>query len=129
MAKLSEATGEAGGAARAVAVAVDVSDSSSAVVLETARLALREHRRLHLSYLVPSRDERTERDVDPMRLVSVEGRWYLEAWCHRAEGVRLFRVDRIEAATVLDVDGTPPRRPSPGTWRATCSAPARTTSS
>lgn len=110
MAKLSEATGEAGGAASTVAraVAVDVSDSSSAVVLETARLALREHRRLHLSYLVPSRDERTERDVDPMRLVSVEGRWYLEAWCHRAEGVRLFRVDRIEAAEVLDVDGTPP---------------------
>ncbi|WP_432540631.1 helix-turn-helix transcriptional regulator [Kineococcus sp. SYSU DK002] len=106
MAKLSEATGEAGGAADAVAV--DVSDSSSAVVLETAREALRTHRRLHLSYLVPSRDERTERDVDPMRLVNVEGRWYLEAWCHRAEGVRLFRVDRIESAQVLDVDGTPP---------------------
>nr|WP_281372795.1 WYL domain-containing protein [Kineococcus aurantiacus] len=106
MAKLSEATGEAGRAARAVAV--DVSDASSAVVLEAARRALREHRRLHLSYLVPSRDERTERDVDPMRLVSVEGRWYLEAWCHRAEGVRLFRVDRVETAEVLDVDGTPP---------------------
>ncbi|PRY18112.1 helix-turn-helix transcriptional regulator [Kineococcus rhizosphaerae] len=108
MAKLSEATGEAAGVARAVAV--DVSDSSSADVLETARRALREHRRLHLSYLVPSRDERTERDVDPMRLVSVEGRWYLEAWCHRSEGVRLFRVDRIESAQVLDVDGTPPAR-------------------
>ncbi|WP_432512448.1 helix-turn-helix transcriptional regulator [Kineococcus sp. SYSU DK001] len=106
MAKLSEATGEAAGAADAVAV--DVSDASSAVVLENAREALRSHRRLHLSYLVPSRDERTERDVDPMRLVNVEGRWYLEAWCHRAEGVRLFRVDRIESAQVLDVDGTPP---------------------
>ncbi|MEZ0163501.1 helix-turn-helix transcriptional regulator [Kineococcus sp. LSe6-4] len=106
LAKLSEATGEAGGAARAVAV--DVSDSSSAAVLETARRALREHRRLHVSYLVPSRDERTERDVDPMRLVNVEGHWYLEGWCHRAEGVRLFRLDRVETAQVLDVDGTPP---------------------
>ncbi|WP_432564185.1 helix-turn-helix transcriptional regulator [Kineococcus sp. SYSU DK003] len=107
LAKLSEATGEAGGAAGSVAVDVS-SGGESAVVLETCRLALREHRRLHLSYLVPSRDERTERDVDPMRLVSVEGRWYLEAWCHRAEGVRLFRVDRIETAQLLDDDGTPP---------------------
>ncbi|WP_380156381.1 helix-turn-helix transcriptional regulator [Kineococcus sp. R86509] len=106
-AKLSEATGEAGRAAGSVTVDVS-SGEESAGVLETCRAALRDHRRLHLSYLVPSRDERTERDVDPMRLVSVEGRWYLEAWCHRAEGVRLFRVDRIESAEVLDVDGTPP---------------------
>ncbi|WP_432524328.1 helix-turn-helix transcriptional regulator [Kineococcus sp. SYSU DK006] len=107
MAKLSAATGEA--AATAGAVAVDVrTDAESAVVLEACRRALREKRRLHLAYLVPSRDERTERDVDPMRLVSVEGRWYLEAWCHRAEGVRLFRIDRVERAEVLDVDGTPP---------------------
>ena len=59
--------------------------------------ALRRHRRLHLRYLVPSRDEATERDVDPMRVLTVDGRWYLEGWCHRAEGVRLFRLDRIEA--------------------------------
>ena len=38
----------------------------------------------------------------------VDGRWYLEGWCHRAEGVRLFRLDRIEAIEVLDADGTPP---------------------
>ena len=37
------------------------------------------------------------------------GRWYLEAWCHRAEAVRLFRLDRVLSARVLDgVDGTPP---------------------
>ena len=30
-----------------------------------------------------------------MRLVSVDGRWYLEGWCQLAEGVRLFRLDRI----------------------------------
>jgi proteasome accessory factor C len=31
-----------------------------------------------------------------------EGRPYLEAWCLRAEGVRLFRVDRVEDARMLD---------------------------
>ena len=43
----------------------------------------------------PTRDETTERDVDPMRLLIVDGRWYLEGWCHRAEAVRLFRLDRV----------------------------------
>ncbi|MCI2237720.1 WYL domain-containing protein [Paenibacillus sp. TRM 82003] len=112
-AKLTEAAGEAAGRAAeaAGAVRVDVrtgDDAALADVLATCRRGLAGHRRLHLAYLVPSRDERTERDVDPMRLVTVAGRWYLEAWCHRVEGVRLFRLDRIEAARVLDADGTPP---------------------
>jgi proteasome accessory factor C len=33
----------------------------------------------------------------------VEGRTYLEGWCLRAEGVRLFRLDRILDLSVLDV--------------------------
>jgi len=44
----------------------------------------------------------TERDVDPMRLLLVEGRSYLEAWCRQAEAMRTFRLDRFEAATLLD---------------------------
>jgi proteasome accessory factor C len=60
-------------------------------------------RRLHLRYYVPGRDEATERDVDPMRLLAVEGYTYLEGWCRRADGVRLFRLDRVLDLTVLDV--------------------------
>lgn len=37
-----------------------------------------------------------------MRLLIVEGRAYLEAWCRRAESVRLFRVDRVERIEELD---------------------------
>lgn len=76
--------------------------------LPVLRSALEARRRLHLRYLVASRDESTERQVDPIRVLAVDGRWYLEAWCHRAEDVRMFRVDRIEEASVLEVDGTPP---------------------
>lgn len=68
-------------------------------VLATVRDALSDGLALHLRYLVPSRDEVTERTVDPMRLLSVDGRWYLEGWCHLAEGVRLFRLDRMVEAT------------------------------
>jgi predicted DNA-binding transcriptional regulator YafY len=65
--------------------------------------ALAEGRRVHLRYYVPGRDEATERDVDPMRLLAAEGRTYLEGWCRRAEGVRLFRLDRVLDLRVLDV--------------------------
>ena len=60
------------------------------------------------TYYVPTRDERTERDVDPMRLLLVDGRWYLEAWCRRVEGVRLFRLDRVDAVRILDEPAAPP---------------------
>jgi len=86
------------------------------------RQAVTDRRRVHLRYLVPARDEATERDVDPMRVVGMDGRWYLEGWCHRAGDTRMFRLDRIEELTVLDVDGTPPahareRDLSEGTFR------------
>lgn len=111
LAKLEEAAASAvdgrGGKIEAV-----LADESSGEIRETVRDALRRGRRLHLRYLVPARDESTERDVDPMRLAGIEGRWYLEGWCHRAEDTRLFRLDRIEEATVLEVDGTPPPQAS-----------------
>ena len=43
-----------------------------------------------------------------MRLLVVEGRPYLEGWCLRAEGMRLFRLDRVLSLDVLDVPSAPP---------------------
>jgi proteasome accessory factor C len=104
--KLSEAAADVAGPARALAV--DLGRGAAETVLAGAREALQYQRRLRLAYLVPSRDETTQRDVDPMRLTVVEGRWYLEGWCHLAEGVRLFRLDRVLRLEVLDEAGTPP---------------------
>ncbi|MGB6455824.1 MAG: WYL domain-containing protein [Streptosporangiaceae bacterium] len=101
IAKLEAAAGAAAGPSAQVAVQVDdlVAQSAATAVAE----ALERGRRLHISYYVPGRDEATERDVDPMRLLLVEGRSYLEGWCRRADAVRLFRLDRILAIEVLDV--------------------------
>jgi proteasome accessory factor C len=101
IAKLEAAAGEAG--APSAQVAVEVDQHAERSVLAQAREALDGGRRLHLSYYVPGRDEATERDVDPMRLLVVEGRTYLEGWCRRAEAVRLFRLDRILAIQILDL--------------------------
>jgi predicted DNA-binding transcriptional regulator YafY len=109
LAKLSAAAGDA--ASAAAAVSVDLTAGAQEQMLAVLREALAGRRRLRLRYLVPARDETTEREVDPMRLSSVGRRWYLEAWCHRAEAVRVFRIDRMVCAELLDQDGTPP----PGT--------------
>jgi len=47
--------------------------------------------------------------VDPIRVVLVGDHSYLEAWCRDAEGVRLFRFDRIVDARVLDEPASPPQ--------------------
>ncbi|HST84851.1 MAG TPA: WYL domain-containing protein [Kineosporiaceae bacterium] len=104
--KLSAAAQDAVGAASRLTI--DLGVGAAEETLRVAREALRLRRRLRLRYVVPARDETTERDVDPMRVTNVGGSWYLEAWCHRAEGVRLFRVDRVAGVEILDVDGTPP---------------------
>lgn len=119
LAKLEQATGTVAAEAAHVGVTMRVDDTrpaaadDQAALLTDLRRALAEHRRVHLSYVVPSRDETTERDVDPMRVVSLDSLWYLEAWCHRAQEVRLFRLDRITAHEVLDVNGTPPAEAAP----------------
>ena len=107
IAKLEAAAGAAGAPAAQVAVQVDRNAEQS--VAAQLREALASGRRVHLSYYVPGRDEATERDVDPMRLLVVEGRTYLEGWCRRAEDVRLFRLDRVLGVQVLTVAAEVPR--------------------
>jgi proteasome accessory factor C len=55
-----------------------------------------------LDYYVPTRDETTQRVVDPIAVLRSQGRTYLDAWCHLAEDRRLFRLDRITSLEILD---------------------------
>lgn len=61
-------------------------------------------KRLDLTYDVASRAETTRRMVDPLRVFVLEGYGYLEAWCYSASALRTFRLDRIAAVEVTDVD-------------------------
>ena len=111
IAKLEAAAGDSAAASAQVAVQVD--GRAPALVQEQVTDALQRGRRLHLSYYVPGRDEATERDADPMRLLVLDGRTYLEAWCRRAEAVRLFRLDRVLELEVLDVAAEVPQEAEP----------------
>jgi proteasome accessory factor C len=104
IAKLEAAAGAAAAVSAQVTVQVDPPHGVAAQV----RAALVDGRRVHMRYYVPGRDDATERDVDPMRLLVVEGRTYLEGWCRKAEGVRLFRLDRVIDLEVLDVPAQVP---------------------
>ncbi|MGH3190510.1 MAG: helix-turn-helix transcriptional regulator [Streptosporangiaceae bacterium] len=113
IAKLEDAAGEAASASAQVAVQVAVTGAEADGLAARIRAAIDAGRRVHLRYYVPGRDEATERDVDPMRLLVVEGRPYMEGWCLRAEGMRTFRLDRVLALDVLDVPASPPPEATP----------------
>jgi proteasome accessory factor C len=81
--------------------------------LDTIRAAVQRQRALRITYYTATRDELTERVVDPMRVLVVAGRAYLEAWCRRVEAVRMFRVDRIDGLLELDEPAAPPPQAQP----------------
>ena len=64
--------------------------------------AIATNRQARLDYYVPTRDETTRRIVDPLELLTSDGRDYLDAWCHLAQARRLFRLDRMYAVEVVD---------------------------
>ncbi len=101
---------------------VDPGDDVPATLALRAQLedAVRRRRQVRLTYYVPARDEESERIVDPHGVVSHHGVNYLDAYCHSADAPRLFRLDRIHEATVLDsevtTDASEPRDLSDGVF-------------
>jgi predicted DNA-binding transcriptional regulator YafY len=65
--------------------------------------AVRDRRRVVLRYWAASRDEETLREVDPYHLACVDGHWYLVAYCHLRNDVRMFAPARVRS---LEVTGT-----------------------
>jgi len=102
LAKIESAAGDLADAPVAVRL------PANAERLDQIRTAVEGGHALRMTYYTAARDETTERVVDPMRVLMVEGRAYLEAWCRRAEATRMFRVDRIDAFTELDEPSDPP---------------------
>ena len=71
-------------------------------LLGTLRGAVGAARQVEIDYYSFGRDDRARRVIDPYAVFSAGGQWYVSGWCHRADDERLFRVDRISAATLLE---------------------------
>nr|MDP9168263.1 YafY family transcriptional regulator [Actinomycetota bacterium] len=108
IAKIESAAGTATGAREGADAATDEPAPIESGAAAAVRAAVRDGRALSIDYYSASHDTLSSRVVDPIRVVLVGDHAYLEAWCRTAEGVRLFRFDRIVDARVLDEPSAPP---------------------
>jgi proteasome accessory factor C len=69
---------------------------------DTVASATLQRRKLWIEYHSRSKDERTERTVSPQRVTHYRESWYLDAWDEERNALRIFSVDRITRANVLD---------------------------
>jgi predicted DNA-binding transcriptional regulator YafY len=70
----------------------------------TISTALLSRRRLKIRHNRRQEGEVLDREISPQRLVHYRDNWYVDAFCHKRQGLRTFAVDAIEQATVLDKD-------------------------
>jgi len=90
------------GSREAVGLDVDAPEN-----LAVVRDAVEGGRALEIDYHSGSRDELTTRTVEPVQVITIDGHWYLDAYCHRAGDMRRFRVDRIGSVRTLDHPAEP----------------------
>lgn len=69
---------------------------------EPIEIAIEQRRVLHVGYFSHGRAEHTDRIIEPQRLYSAEGAWYVAAHCRTSDGQRIFRADRFTALEVGD---------------------------
>jgi proteasome accessory factor C len=77
-----------------VPVAIDIGD---APFVSELRDAIGSRAELRITYFSPSRGERSQRTIRPLRLFAVSGRWYVAAFDDKSGEERTFRTDRVEA--------------------------------
>ena len=76
-------------------------DVAPELILDLER-AIRERRRVWMVYYTASRDERTERKIDPYHFYNARGDWFLLAFDHWRRDMRTFHLGRIQEWRVLD---------------------------
>lgn len=64
--------------------------------------ALLGRHRLHIKYHGRRKDDVSERVVSPQRLTQYRNSWYLDAWCHQAQDLRSFSLERVAEQSLLD---------------------------
>lgn len=64
---------------------------------------LLKRRRLRIRHYNRGRNEESEREISPQRLVHYRDNWYLDAWCHLRQDLRSFAIDAIRSAEMLEV--------------------------
>jgi proteasome accessory factor C len=77
-------------------------------IIDTMRRAAAERRKVRMEYYSYGRDETSTRVIDPYSVFAASGQWYVSAFCHAVDDERLFRLDRVRSAALLDDTFAPP---------------------
>jgi predicted DNA-binding transcriptional regulator YafY len=81
--------------------------------LAASQQAIQERRVVRLRYHSYSRNETTEREVEPHTLTYYSGAWYLNGYCRMRQDARAFRLSRIEHLELLRETFEPREDPTP----------------
>lgn len=71
-------------------------DDAIAGRVATLEGAVSRRKRVRFVYYAISRDETSEREVDPYELSLIDGTWYVTGWDNARDDVRQFRLSRID---------------------------------
>ena len=58
-------------------------------------------RGIHTRHFNRPRNEYTERELSPQRMVFYRSNWYLECWCHTRKALRRFSLDAMDNVKML----------------------------
>ena len=76
--------------------------------LDMLRGAVATNTLVDMNYMALATNEMSSREVEPWAVFSSLGNWYLSAFCRLKQEERVFRVDRIQQATLVDESFVPP---------------------
>ena len=87
---------------QSVAPKISIDASKFDEDLAVLQKAILTDRRITCTY-VNGRGEQSEREIDPLLLVSSEDHWYLRGYCLKNGSIRTFRLDHMVKAGILPV--------------------------
>ena len=87
----------------------ELSPSADLDHLRRLRAAFRERRKVRLTYRKADASATSNRVICPYGIVFASGTWYAVAHCESSEGIRIFRLDRVEEVESLDARFESPR--------------------
>lgn len=90
-------------------VSLGLESESQRTLRRTLQDCIRRRDVATIRYRTATSEAEDERSVQPLGVAWSRGAWYLVAWCERSAGVRVFRTDRISAATCEPRRFTPPK--------------------
>lgn len=97
MGKVREALGSEEDKLQSVLKQFSMEAPAQAPLKEQLERALEDRATVEIDYLGEGSGQAATRQVDPHLVLAASGRWYLVGYCHKAEAMRSFRMDRIRS--------------------------------